>query len=123
MGSNLYDSKCAELGLNDIRTLQYLDEETMRDEIGINSKIHRKMFVNKISKLTKDSHQFVRWLESIAMSEYEDILSGNGIVTFESLYYYVHDANDLLQIIGNENESDARLLWQSTPKMQRKTMR
>ena len=59
--SDVYYDKCAELGLNDIRTLEYLDEETM-EEIGIKSKVHRKMFLKQIQKFQKDTKRVKSFL-------------------------------------------------------------
>eukprot|EP01084_Bolivina_argentea_P123851 219475_1 len=118
--ANEYYNNFVKGSMNDIRFVGLIDENVLKNEIGMSNTIHRKMFMQQQEKFLNDCKKFDKWLEEIIMqSEYGDVLSGNGILTFASLYYYVHDVDDLVKIIGEHNRSDADFMWRSTPKMTR----
>eukprot|EP01084_Bolivina_argentea_P318137 551662_1 len=118
--ADVYYDKFAEQSLNDIRYLDILDDETLKEDIGIEHKIHRKMFIKMKTKYLCDCEKFTNWLKDIKMAdEYEDSLRFHGIITFDSLYHYVHSSNDLFNIVPNCTKSDAETIWHNTPKMSR----
>ena len=49
-----YYARCQELSFNDIRLLEHFDRETLVDDIGINNKLHIKMFEKKIEKFKQN---------------------------------------------------------------------
>ena len=64
--------------------------------------------------------QFQEWLSAADLREYGAVFMRNGIMTLSSLYYHVHEAADLVPIIGAQNQAYAELIWKLTPKQSRK---
>ena len=63
-----------------------------------------------------DRIQFKEWLDKAELKEYGNLFLRNGVMTLPSLYHHVQGPSDLIAIIGQENESDAELIWNRTPK-------
>ena len=115
-----YHYKFMELGLGDMRYLSVLDANDLSKDIGM-TKVHVKYFMEKMAEWKEKRIQFKKWMESIQLyQEYHEHLEGHGIYEFESFYRIIRNKQDLLHIIGVDNEFDAALMWQSTPKQARK---
>ena len=53
----LYYEKFEKYGVNDIRLLEYFDDQTLNDGIGITHGIHKKMILAKASKFKRDTEK------------------------------------------------------------------
>lgn len=124
---NEYYIKLKDLGYNFISSLNYLDKETLMNEIGMKS-IHCNYVLENILQWQKENRKFVDWLKKLELfDEYHNIFKENGILTFDAFYFYISDENVLKQMLKrkqNENvlDKDVKSLWDSTPKAKRLSM-
>lgn len=56
-------------------------------------------------------------MKSLNVGAADTVLSNIGILTFQILYRNVKNAQDLILIMGKDWESEAIIIWNSTPKM------
>ena len=117
--AQVYYSNMVRSGCDDLMALLDFEEELLVNEFKM-SNIHSKQFMRKVVRFREDHRRFENWInEVVNMSEYRDILYQNGIVTFDIFYSQFKSAQDVMEIIGNENEFDANILWTQSPKIQR----
>lgn len=45
--------------------------------------------------------------------EYHTLFASYGIVTVESFNHYIHNVNELIDIIGKKNKNDAEFMFKS----------
>ena len=111
-----YFSKFKENEVTNLEMLMVCDDKEFLDkDIGMKS-IHKILFLKKLNKLKKDHNKFEQWLNTLNMTEYLNIFTNKGLLTFELFYQYVGDCDTLIMIIGPQNKKDAQLMWTKTPK-------
>ena len=59
----------------------------------------------------------MEWLKSLNIGAIDTVLVNVGILTFQTLYRNVQNAQDLVLIMGKDWESEAIIIWNSSPKM------
>eukprot|EP01083_Nonionella_stella_P054609 144156_1 len=117
--SDMYFAGFKRLEYNDIRLLEHFDEETLNNVI--QNQMHLRMFQKQISKFKKELNRFEKWFDDIGIhSEYYHTFESKGILTFESFYYYINNPDDIESVIGSRNNADAKYMWKSTPKHERR---
>ena len=82
-----------------------------------NLKVHSEKWTKtKESKMQADKEAFKNWIDGLQLNvDYYSMFEDCGIVTFES-FYQIQTIDELLGIIGEQNEWDANMMWDSTPK-------
>eukprot|EP01083_Nonionella_stella_P016365 45718_1 len=114
-----YYQNMIENGCDELSVLLDLDENMLKHDFKM-KQIHCKQFMRKIEQFRKDNKIYETWIdEEIKMNEYKDILYQNGVMTFAIFYEQFKSHRDIANIIGTENEFDAKLLWNRSPKIER----
>ena len=80
---NSYHDKFVETECDSMRYLVILDENVLKEEIGMSS-IHCKLLLNQNKKFIQAKTEFVTWLNDNKFSMYQDTLENLGVFTFES---------------------------------------
>ena len=121
--ANEYFKQFNEWNLDDIRMLMLYDDtaEDLKDDIPtighlINDKLHKKMFMQQVEKYKQNHIHFKKWLNKINLGHLDLVLQNKGILTFESLYYFADNQQDLLNILGNNYKKEVALMFAWTPK-------
>ena len=99
------------LGLDSIRLLQLKDVSGF-----IMDQNDADQFRKGVNKFQSEYKRFMKWLRWLDIGGIDIIMSTAGILTFNSLFYYVKDEQDLVRIIGNEYQSAAIIIWNSIQK-------
>merc|ERR1712228_303037 len=98
-----------------LRCLEILnDGNTLKENIGMNED-ECTYFVQHINEFIDGKKQFETWFKSLDKSLYEKYwnkLQMNGIFGFASLHQIISNKN----ILGNDNVSDAKFIFNHTPK-------
>lgn len=117
----------------------------LKEEIGLKL-LHCKAFIRKIKVFESEANivcnnslcivlmnnvkdvnkQFREWLKKIVSGNQQyssmdgliDRLENKGILTFEALYRYVFNKDDLINIIGREFSKISHILWSEIEKQQ-----
>lgn len=114
-----------KLGYDDVRSIVDIDNEVLKEEIGLKS-LHCKAFIRKIKVFESEANIFREWLKKIVSGNQQyssmdgliDRLENKGILTFEALYRYVFNKDDLINIIGREFSKISHILWSEIEKQQ-----
>jgi len=107
-------------GCDDLMALLDFEEDLLVNDFKM-TRIHSKQFMRKVVRFREEHQRFEQWMnDAVEMSEYRDGLYQRGIMTFEIFYAQCKGIQDVIAIIGQENEFDARILWNQSPKIQRK---
>eukprot|EP01084_Bolivina_argentea_P292944 503767_1 len=117
--AHIYYTTMVKNGCDELGMLLDFDEDMLKKDFKMKS-IHCKQFMRNIEQFKKDNTIFENWIdEMIQMNEYKAVLYQNGVMTFEIFYNQFKSYADIMQIIGDENEFDAKMLWNKSPKIQR----
>ena len=100
--------------LNHITLIQYLDEETLKNDIKIKNKIHLKKIMIKINDFKDEQKGFDKYLENkVLLKKYKTEFEKFGILTLKHFENDIETKNDLKKILklSNDNENKINLIW------------
>eukprot|EP01084_Bolivina_argentea_P111143 198394_1 len=113
--ADAYYDKIAEFEYNDIEKMMQLDMNILIHDVQMNENDARH-FHNKLHHFCKMNRRFEKWLiNQCRMRRYAVKFSNEGILTFNILRQRCKTIRDLIQIIGQKNKNDARILWRKIP--------
>lgn len=102
---NEYYNKFANLSINDIRLLEFIDRKTLEHKIGMHSK-HIDIFFKNLKKFKNDCNDFIQFLKNLDLyNDYYDAFETYGIITFSSFGYHCKTVQDIVCIINKGNKS------------------
>ena len=92
---------------NDIRMMEYLDEDILSNDIGINNKLFIKLILNECKEFIISKQRFV---QLIANKRYIEILNNKGIYNVQQFEAFIKTENKLKDI-GIKNQSHRKHIW------------
>ena len=105
--SNFEDSQC-----NDIRLIEYLDEDTLANDIKINNKLHRKLILKKATIFQQNQKEFTDLLSSNkSLNEYSQIFEDNGILTLQHFKADIHIKSELQTMLKMRSGTKLNEIW------------
>eukprot|EP01083_Nonionella_stella_P141244 434785_1 len=97
---------------NDIRMVEFLDEETLQNDIGIGKRLHCKLILKKVSEFRSLQNEFNTLLNhNKGLKQYKQEFEEHGISTLKDLQNDVKSKRELGEMIKLQNESKLCLLW------------
>eukprot|EP01083_Nonionella_stella_P004770 13907_1 len=98
---------------DDIRYIEFFDEDTIKNEIGIKHVIHSKFIMKKINEFKKKQMAFNVVLETHPdMRSYKTQFEVNGILTMEQLKNQIKTKKDLANVLQmKSNDTNVDVLW------------
>lgn len=104
---NFKDSEC-----NDIRMIEFFDNESLENEIGIKTTIHRRLIMKKANEFKMAQDDFInnKLQKNI---EIKQLLEQYGILSMKDLKDEIKSKEDLFCILQSENTENEhyKLLW------------
>eukprot|EP01084_Bolivina_argentea_P250851 420483_1 len=113
--TDLYD-RFASKQYNDIRLIRDIDEKHLKYDIGLNQ-LHCNVFLKKKEIFLQETKFFQQdWLKQIVEKQKQkgkvnnmtcdgmiDLFENHAILTFDALYEYINNREDLQKIFGEKN--------------------
>eukprot|EP01084_Bolivina_argentea_P004113 7785_1 len=104
---NFEQHECA-----DIRMIEFLDEDTINNDIGIKHKLHRKLILKKAKQFKYLQIEFFSMLENNKeLSKYKLRFEENGIITFDDLYNDIQTKQQCCKILKIRDNNTLNKLW------------
>jgi len=99
---------------NDIRMIEFFDEESIEKEIGIKKTFHRKLIMKKAKEFKDSQNDFAKLMEeNIELKIHKETLEIHGILNLKELRKDVKTKESLKEILGgNQNENSLEIIWQ-----------
>eukprot|EP01084_Bolivina_argentea_P031875 58978_1 len=97
---------------NDISMIEYFDEDTIKNEIGIKKSVHYKLIMKKINEFKQLQNKFNVVLDNNAqLKQYKQEFEQNGIVTLKDLQTDIQTPQELGKILRIRDQNKINLLW------------
>ena len=105
--TNFEENEC-----NDIRMIEDLDEETIKEDIGIKKKLHCKLILRKAKQFKQGQMEFNNILNSNKeLKRYKQIFEDNGILTLQNLHRDVGKILELGKMLKITDEGELNVVW------------
>ena len=105
--SNFEKNEC-----NDIRMIEFLDENTIRKDIGIKNKLHVKLILKQVTQFKQLQTALSERLKSNdILKQYESVFNSNGILTYRDLQNDIQTEQQLENILKIRNHEKAKAIW------------
>eukprot|EP01084_Bolivina_argentea_P033363 61708_1 len=92
---------------NDITLIEYFDDDVIKNELGINKKLHCKKILRHVEIFKNMTNEFKQWLDvNKCMQQYEQKLILNGIMTLPDLRKDIKTKDDVVKVLEIENEME-----------------
>ena len=80
-----YLSKFEDNECDDVRMIEFLEEDTLHNDIGVSNKLHRKLILKQVGYFKQLQAEFDAWLDGKQLRQYKQELEANGILTMVDL--------------------------------------
>ena len=98
---------------DDIRMIEYFDEDMLKNEIGIKNLIHRKLFLQQCNDLKYEIEQFRKWLvDRLQLRRYLPVFEANGLITMTHIANEINSQSDFELKLKIVNRTHQQVLWQ-----------
>ena len=98
---------------DDIRMIEYFDEDMLKNEIGIKNLIHRKLFLQQCTDLKYEIEQFRKWLvDRLQLRRYLPVFEANGLITMSHITKEINSQSDFELKLKIVNRNHQQVLWQ-----------
>merc|ERR1712176_1282065 len=98
---------------DDIRMIEYFDEDMLKNEIGIKNVIHRKLFLQQCNDLKYEINQFRKWLvDRLQLRRYLTVFEANGLITMSHVSKAINAPSDFELKLKIVNRNHQQILWQ-----------
>jgi len=98
---------------NDVRMIEFFEEDAIEKEVGITKLFHRKLIMKKALEFTKAQSEFAALLDGHRETKvFKERLEDQGIVTLNELRSSVASKDALVDVLGKEqNEKCVDVFW------------
>ncbi len=80
---------------DDIRMIEYFDEDMLKNEIGIKHLIHHKLFLQQCNYFKYEIEQFRKWLvDRLQLRRYLPMFEANGLITTNQIAKEINSQSD-----------------------------
>lgn len=98
---------------DDIRMIEYFDDEMLRNEIGIKNLIHRKLFLQQCADFKFEIKQFKEWLtQRVQLRRYLPTFESAGLITMTDITAAILSQSDFALKLKIVNRNHQAILWQ-----------
>jgi hypothetical protein len=99
---------------NDVRMIEFFEEDAIEKEMGITKLFHRKLIMKKANEFKKAQSAFVSLLDgNNEIAVFKERLEDQGIVTLNELKSSVESKDDLMHVLGKEKaERSVDVFWE-----------
>lgn len=99
---------------NDIRMIEFFDEDAVENDIGIKKKLHRKLVMKKAKEFRDLQMDFsVIFEKNIQLKIHKDVLEQHGILNLKDLKNDIKTKQSLKTILGkNGNDKSVEMIWE-----------
>merc|ERR1712087_338904 len=97
---------------DDIRMIEYFDDEMLKEEIGIRNLIHRKLLLQQCADLKYEMAQFKEWLvQRVQLRRYLPVFESAGLITMADITHQINASSDWALKLKIVNRSHQQTLW------------
>ena len=107
-----YLAKFQENECDDVRMIEFLDEETLRNDLDIGNRIHRKLILKKVVDFKRMQAKFNSVLDGDKrLEQYKELLEENGILTMKQFQSEIQTKEQLARMLGIVDGNKANAIW------------
>ena len=105
--SNFKDAEC-----DDVRMIEFFDEECLENDIGIKTKIHRRLIMKKATEFRMAQDDFVNNKLNKNI-EIKQLLEQYGILSMKDLKQDIKTKEDLINILQTDDAENEhyKMIW------------
>eukprot|EP01083_Nonionella_stella_P069305 184683_1 len=97
---------------NDVRMIEFLDEDTIKNEVGISKMIHCKLIAKAVGEYRQLQTDFSGILDSTKrLKQYKQELAARGIITWNDFQNDICSKHELTRILNIKGDGETHLLW------------
>eukprot|EP01084_Bolivina_argentea_P254551 427966_1 len=97
---------------NDVRMIEFLDDDTIKNDIGINNKLHRKLIMKQANQFKLLQVEFNNIIDGNKyLKKYKHIFQVNGILTLQDLQNDIQTKNILGKMLNIMDENKISSIW------------
>eukprot|EP01083_Nonionella_stella_P065757 172529_1 len=97
---------------DDVRMIEFLDEQTVAQDIGIRNRLHCKLVLKKAAQFRESQMEFNQMIKNDPLlKEYKDVFEQRGILRLQDLKSDVKTPKDLGNMLGIVDEERVNVLW------------
>ena len=95
---------------NDIRLVSCFEHDILRNEVGIYKALHIKLILSEAMKYKKEQGEFIKWLKFHNLTEYQQVLNENLILTLKDFERDIKNKQHLMEIMDLKQDK-VDIIW------------
>eukprot|EP01083_Nonionella_stella_P219881 787167_1 len=95
---------------NDVRMIEFFDEDSLTQDIGIKNRLHCKLVLKKAMQFKQSQMKFNQMLDDKQLNKYKDVFEARGILRLQDLDN-VKTRKDLGKVLDVVDEECVNILW------------